>query len=56
MLSGESGPKSTMNQEEREAILVNIFNFFKKQCQDWRDGSEVKSTGCSPRGPDFNSQ
>ena len=24
---------------------------------DWRDGSEVKSTGCSSsRGPEFNSQ
>ena len=23
---------------------------------NWRDGSEVKSTGCSSRGPGFNSQ
>jgi len=22
----------------------------------WRDGSVVKSTDCSPRGPEFNSQ
>ena len=22
----------------------------------WRDGSAVKSTNCSPRGPEFNSQ
>jgi hypothetical protein len=22
----------------------------------WRDGSEVKSTGCSSRGPEFNFQ
>jgi hypothetical protein len=22
----------------------------------WRDGSAVKSTGCSSRGPEFNSQ
>jgi hypothetical protein len=22
----------------------------------WRDGSEVKSTGCSSRGPEFSSQ
>jgi hypothetical protein len=22
----------------------------------WRDGPEVKSTGCSSRGPEFNSQ
>jgi len=24
--------------------------------QDWRDGSVVKSTDCSSRGPEFNSQ
>ena len=24
--------------------------------QGWRDGSEVKSTDCSSRGPEFNSQ
>jgi hypothetical protein len=24
--------------------------------EDWRDGSEVKSTDCSSRGPEFNSQ
>ena len=23
---------------------------------DWRDGSVVKSTGCSSRGPEFKSQ
>jgi hypothetical protein len=23
---------------------------------NWRDGSEVKSTDCSSRGPEFNSQ
>jgi hypothetical protein len=23
---------------------------------DWRDGSAVKSTDCSSRGPEFNSQ
>jgi len=23
---------------------------------DWRDGSEVKSTGCSSKGPEFKSQ
>jgi hypothetical protein len=24
--------------------------------EGWRDGSSVKSTGCSSRGPEFNSQ
>jgi hypothetical protein len=28
----------------------------KKLKQDWRDGSVIKSTGCSSRGPEFNSQ
>ena len=28
----------------------------KKYEVGWRDGSEVKSAGCSPRGPEFNSQ
>jgi hypothetical protein len=27
-----------------------------KNLTGWRDGSVVKSTGCSPRGPEFNSQ
>ncbi|EDL40873.1 mCG1043924, partial [Mus musculus] len=29
---------------------------FKAEKGDWKDGSEVKSTGCSSRGPEFNSQ
>ena len=28
----------------------------KKQRKGWRDGSVVKSTDCSPRGPEFNFQ
>jgi hypothetical protein len=31
---------------------VNLRNF----SLDWRDGSAVKSTDCSSRGPEFNSQ
>lgn len=27
-----------------------------KQNRGWRDGSSIKSTGCSSRGPRFNSQ
>jgi hypothetical protein len=26
------------------------------QLRGWRDGSEVKNTGCSSRGPEFKSQ
>jgi hypothetical protein len=28
----------------------------KRFSWDWRDGSAVKSTDCSSRGPEFNSQ
>jgi hypothetical protein len=33
------------------AVIVFVFVF-----RDWSDGSAVKSTGCSSRGPEFNSQ
>jgi hypothetical protein len=29
---------------------------FVEKHRGWRDGSVVKSTGCSSRGPEFNSQ
>jgi hypothetical protein len=28
----------------------------KSKAEDWRDGSAVKITNCSSRGPEFNSQ
>jgi hypothetical protein len=35
----------------------NNFKKFKKELlRGWRDGSAVKSTNCSSRGPEFNSQ
>jgi len=44
--------------------ILYLMLFFKKMktqikkvnFKDWRDGSAVKSTGCSSRGPEFNSQ
>ena len=27
-----------------------------QRIRGWRDGSEVKSTGCTSKGPEFNSQ
>jgi len=30
--------------------------YLKRADEGWRDGSEVKSTDCSSRGPEFNSQ
>jgi hypothetical protein len=37
---------------------MNELKYFFKSCvyRGWRDGSEVKSTGCSSRGPQFDSQ
>jgi len=39
-------------------LYLAIFNVLKKKkkSQGWRDGSEVKSTVCSSRGHEFNSQ
>ena len=31
-------------------------SILKGEEMDWRDGSEVRSTGCSSRGPEFKSQ
>jgi hypothetical protein len=31
-------------------------SFIKKNISGWRDGSVVKSTGCSSQGPEFSSQ
>ena len=33
-----------------------VSNKRKRKIQSWRDGSAVKSTDCSFRGPEFNSQ
>lgn len=36
--------------------LFLFFYFLKNKIRGWRDGSSVKNTGCSTRGPRFNSQ
>ena len=36
-------------------LRVLVFEGIKLMNRDWRDGSGVKSTGCSYRGPRFNS-
>jgi hypothetical protein len=42
------------------ALLASQLAFSSKvknvREQGWRDGFAVKSTDCSPRGPEFNSQ
>jgi hypothetical protein len=37
-----------MHQKQYPATKISF--------KSWRDGSEVKSTDCSSRGPEFNSQ
>ena len=37
-------------------LIVIVFLFKKTPYEGWRDGSVVKSTYCSSRGPEFNSQ
>jgi hypothetical protein len=57
-----SGKKKSIND-----LCVFLGNLIKKTIQNflklkilsgggWRDGSAVKSTDCSSRGPEFNSQ
>ena len=41
--------------EEREGV-IGVFMKVKSALWGWRDGSAVKSTICSSRGPEFNSQ
>ena len=37
--------------------MVDFYlGLFQKLLGGWRDDSEVKSTGCSSKGPEFNSQ
>jgi hypothetical protein len=48
-LSGSSKPSSLANTSDKETYL-------KTRLKDWRSGSAVKSTDCSFRGPEFNSQ
>jgi hypothetical protein len=36
-----------------QVLPIPAVSAFEK---DWRDGSAVKSTDCSSRGPEFNSQ
>jgi hypothetical protein len=36
--------------------VLNSLRTFERAVRGWRDGSAVKSTDCSSRGPEFNSQ
>jgi hypothetical protein len=45
--------KQTNKKRTEKSVLILIL---KKQKRDWRDGSAVKSTDCTSRDPEFNSQ
>jgi hypothetical protein len=44
----------TARATQRNPVSKNKIR--KKEKRGWRDGSEVKSTHCSSRGPEFKSQ
>jgi hypothetical protein len=49
----------SFGKEEVTCILQNLARcilFSVIKIGDWRDGSVIKSTGCSSRSPEFNSQ
>lgn len=49
-------PKYTKKQDKTK-ILLNVERVERKAKRgDWRDDTGVKITGCSARGPVFNSQ
>jgi hypothetical protein len=43
-------------EPESSGRAVSALNFLLKNILGWRNGSAVKSTDCSCRGPEFNSQ
>jgi hypothetical protein len=38
------------------SLLEELYKNVRTLMKGWRDGSAVKSTDCSSRGPEFNSQ
>ena len=50
----------TFNENPHTIFMPELYLLLKKEKKRnrwaWREGSEVKSTGCSSRGPEFNSQ
>jgi hypothetical protein len=47
-----------INFQKTQPRIIKYFKKKKKKknTSSWRDGLVVKSPGCSPRGPEFNSQ
>jgi hypothetical protein len=63
--SSIQGAQAGHNSEFEDSLVYRVSsrsaratqrNPVSKNQQGWRDGTEVKSTGCSSRGPEFNSQ
>jgi hypothetical protein len=51
-------PSGSMEKLLKKTYLYifSISPIKKKKFRGWRDGSAVKSTDCSSKGPEFNSQ
>ena len=49
-------PANHINSNTHSTLLGLRLALNIVSLKGWRDGSEVKSTGCSSRGPEFNSQ
>ena len=53
--AGVGGEKKERRKDEKKSGKKNK-RLKKKERRGWRDGSVVKSTDCSSRGSEFNSQ
>ena len=53
---GQPGLQETVSQKKTNQSLSGRVAEKIKKILGWRDGSEVKITDCSSRGPEFNSQ
>jgi len=56
MATGQSLCDTVCSQTSAKEIKEDVVMFKKKEIGGWRDGSVVKSTDCSSRGPEFKSQ
>jgi hypothetical protein len=50
------GQKASPQREKFKDQVESVVRFKNKETRGWRDGSAGKSTNCSSRAPEFNSQ
>jgi len=50
----EGGSREEKGKKKHKETTIHQNKMIKQEV--WRDGSEVKSTDCSSRGPEFNAQ